>query len=82
MLPPVNSLLALLQAATLPCSASAPLSSAAQHEGAPSYVFSLARPLLQAGDTVLFSKYSSSDVETAGGEVCFVAQRSILAKLS
>lgn len=37
---------------------------------------------LEKGDTVLFSKYSSSDLETASGEVCFVAKRSILAKLS
>lgn len=34
------------------------------------------------GDTVLFSKYSSSDVEAPSGEVCFVAQKSVLAKLS
>ncbi|KAI3436540.1 hypothetical protein D9Q98_005957 [Chlorella vulgaris] len=34
------------------------------------------------GDRVLFSKYSSSDVEVPDGEVCFVAQKSILAKLS
>ncbi|KAK9842524.1 hypothetical protein WJX81_004303 [Elliptochloris bilobata] len=36
-----------------------------------------------AGDSVIFSKYSSSDVKLpAGGEVCFVAQKSILATLS
>ena len=36
-----------------------------------------------AGDAVVFSKYSSSDVKLpAGGEVCFVAQKSILATLS
>ncbi|KAL4457519.1 hypothetical protein ABPG75_012384 [Micractinium tetrahymenae] len=35
-----------------------------------------------AGDRVLFSKYSSSDLEVPDGEVCFVAQKSILAKLS
>ena len=34
------------------------------------------------GDRVLFSKYSSSDVEVPDGEVCFVAQKSVLAKLS
>ena len=35
------------------------------------------------GDAVVFSKYSSSDVKLpAGGEVCFVAQKSILATLS
>jgi chaperonin GroES len=37
---------------------------------------------VKKGDAVLFSKYSSSDVAVADGEVCFVAQRSILAKLS
>ncbi|PRW56031.1 elongation factor mitochondrial [Chlorella sorokiniana] len=34
------------------------------------------------GDRVLFSKYGSSDLEVPDGEVCFVAQKSILAKLS
>ena len=34
------------------------------------------------GDTVLFSKYSSSDIEVPDGQVCFVAQKSIMAKLS
>ena len=35
------------------------------------------------GDSVLFSKYSSSDVSLPdGGEVCFVAEKSVLAKLS
>jgi chaperonin GroES len=34
------------------------------------------------GDTVLFSKQGSSDVPVPDGEVCFVQQRSILAKLS
>lgn len=34
-----------------------------------------------AGDAVLFTKYGSSDMEVAGGQVCFVAQKSILAKL-
>ncbi len=39
-------------------------------------------PGVSKGDTVLFSKYSSSDVAVPDGEVCFVAQRSVLAKLS
>lgn len=34
------------------------------------------------GDLVLFTKYGSSDIEVPNGEVCFVAQKSILAKLS
>jgi co-chaperonin GroES (HSP10) len=35
------------------------------------------------GDRVVFSKYSASDVKLpSGGEVCFVAQKSILATLS
>ena len=35
------------------------------------------------GDSVLFTKYSSSDVSLPdGGEVCFVAEKSVLAKLS
>lgn len=33
------------------------------------------------GDTVLFVKYSASDVKTADGDVCFVAATSVLAKL-
>ena len=33
------------------------------------------------GETVLFVKYASSDVKTAGGDVCFVSQKSVLAKL-
>ena len=37
---------------------------------------------IAAGDTVLFTKYGSSDLEVSDGEVCFVAQKSILAKLS
>lgn len=37
---------------------------------------------VKAGDTVLYSKYSSTDIEVPGGELCFVAQKSILAKLS
>lgn len=36
---------------------------------------------VKAGDQVLFSKYGSSDIEVPNGEVCFVAQKSILAKL-
>lgn len=35
-----------------------------------------------AGDLVLFTKYGSSDIETDEGSVSFVAQKSILAKLS
>lgn len=34
------------------------------------------------GDTVLFSKYGTSDVAVPDGEVCFVQEKSILAKLS
>lgn len=37
---------------------------------------------VKVGSTVLFSKYSSSDVKVPDGEVCFVAQKSILATLS
>jgi len=38
---------------------------------------------VSAGDRVVFSKYSASDVKLpGGGEVCFVAQKSILATLS
>lgn len=38
---------------------------------------------LKVGDSVIFSKYSSSDVSLPdGGEVCFVAEKSVLAKLS
>jgi chaperonin GroES len=36
---------------------------------------------VKEGDTVLFIKYSSSDVKTAEGDVCFVSQKSVLAKL-
>jgi chaperonin GroES len=36
---------------------------------------------VKAGDRVLFSKYGSSDLEVDGGQVSFVAQKSILAKL-
>jgi chaperonin GroES len=34
------------------------------------------------GDDVLFLKYSSADVEVPGGDICFVAEKSVLAKLS
>lgn len=34
------------------------------------------------GDMVLYTKYGSSDIEVPNGEVSFVAQKSILAKLS
>ena len=37
---------------------------------------------LTAGDIVLFTKYGSSDIETDEGSVSFVAQKSIMAKLS
>jgi co-chaperonin GroES (HSP10) len=37
---------------------------------------------ISKGDKVLYSKYSSTDVSVADGEVCFVAEKSILAKLS
>lgn len=37
---------------------------------------------VEAGDTVLFNKYGSSDVEAPDGQVSFVQARSILAKLS
>lgn len=37
---------------------------------------------VSAGDTVLYSRYSSSDVEAPQGEVTFVAESSIIAKLS
>lgn len=37
---------------------------------------------VKAGDVVLYQKYSSADVETPGGELTFVAQRSIMATLS
>lgn len=37
---------------------------------------------VSVGDLVLFTRYGSSDVEVPDGEVCFVAQKSILAKLS
>jgi chaperonin GroES len=37
---------------------------------------------VKKGDKVLFSKYSTSDVKVDDGEVCFVAQKSILATLS
>ena len=34
------------------------------------------------GDTVVYSKYSTSDIPAPGGDVTFVAQKSILAVLS
>jgi chaperonin GroES len=37
---------------------------------------------VKEGDAVIFSKYSSSDVKVEGGEVIFVAQKSVLAVLS
>ena len=37
---------------------------------------------VKIGDNVLYSKYSTSDVETAGGPITFVAEKSILAVLS
>ena len=37
---------------------------------------------VSVGDMVLFTKYGSSDIEVPNGEVCFVAQKSVLAKLS
>lgn len=37
---------------------------------------------VEAGDTVLFNKYGSSDVDVPKGQVSFVQARSILAKLS
>lgn len=37
---------------------------------------------VKIGSKVLFSKYSSSDVKSANGDVSFVAQKSILATLS
>jgi len=37
---------------------------------------------IAAGDNVLYTKYGSSDIETDDGDVSFVAQKSILAKLS
>jgi chaperonin GroES len=37
---------------------------------------------VNVGDTVLFSRYSTSDVKLPEGEIVFVAQKSILAVLS
>ena len=37
---------------------------------------------VNVGDTVLFSKYSTSDVKVPDGEVIFAAQKSVLAVLS
>ena len=39
-------------------------------------------PGLAVGDSVLFLKYSSADVEVPDGDICFVAEKSVLAKLS
>ena len=37
---------------------------------------------VKVGDVVVFSKYATSDIKVPDGEVCFVAQKSILATLS
>ena len=37
---------------------------------------------VNVGDTVIFSKYSTSDVKVPDGEVIFVAQKSVFAVLS
>lgn len=37
---------------------------------------------VKAGDKILYSKYSTSDVSVPDGEVTFVAQKSVLATLS
>jgi chaperonin GroES len=37
---------------------------------------------LAAGDQVLFTKYGSTEVEVPDGQVCFVAEKSIMAKLA
>ncbi|KAK9808417.1 hypothetical protein WJX73_002475 [Symbiochloris irregularis] len=37
---------------------------------------------VKVGDNVLFSKYSTTDVKVPDGEVCFVAQKSVLATLT
>ncbi len=37
---------------------------------------------VSVGDDVLFLKYSSADVEVPDGDICFVAEKSVLAKLS
>lgn len=37
---------------------------------------------VKKGDTVVFSKYSTSDVSLPDGDVTFVAQKSVLAVLS
>lgn len=37
---------------------------------------------LQKGDMVIYQKYAMAEVEVPDGEVIFVAQKSILAKLS
>lgn len=37
---------------------------------------------VNVGDTVIFQKYSSSDVKVPDGDIIFVAQKSVLAVLS
>ena len=37
---------------------------------------------VKAGDKVLYSKYSTSDITAQDGDVTFVAQKSVLATLS
>ena len=37
---------------------------------------------VQVGDSVIFSKYSTTDVKVPDGDICFVAQKSIMATLS
>lgn len=37
---------------------------------------------IKAGDKVLYSKYSTSDISVQDGDVTFVAQKSVLATLS
>ena len=37
---------------------------------------------VKAGDNILYSKYSTSDIAVPDGDVTFVAQKSILATLS
>ncbi len=37
---------------------------------------------VKAGDRILYSKYSTSDISVPDGDVTFVAQKSILATLS
>ncbi len=37
---------------------------------------------VNVGDTVIFSKYNTTDVKVPDGEVMFVAQKSVMAVLS